>query len=582
MNAYKNNYQKIAMFVIALFLAQANCFATNIFTYYKSDFLSEDQMRYAKSWTSQSWAQEYWYVSIPKGITETQILQLNMPNNEIINITQDHVQKIDESILYWFGNYNGGGSANLVNHEGMITARVSDLRNTYLIYPISGGMHILIKCDMSMMLNDESPSGYKNMIEEGLKYKVEELRKENKINDKEDNIQLQGDCRVRVLVIFTDDVYNTLADVIGFTHSCIATSNMTYTNSAMTFQLELAFSKKQVYNETGDATIDLARFKSTNDGFMDGIHFYRNDYDADICVLLVENLNDCGLAAVVANSSFADAFCVVARSCATSNLSFPHEIGHLYGCRHDTYVDNNNTPYSYGHGYINLPAQWRTVMAYKDQCTVNNTSCTRIPYFSNPSINYLNAPTGTVATNNNAWASENSRINISTLQTADFNKLLGTEIFFDDDYFDGFAANSISNNGNFTLNSGASGLMRAGTEVILNPGFLAYEGSTFNAILDWCAPLRNSNISQVNSAFENSLISIYPNPASTLLSIIIPNISVPIQFKIFSTTTQLIKTIKVDSGAETTISVSDLPSGIYFIDAQSDNQHWRQKFIINR
>ena len=63
-----------------------------------------------------------------------------------------------------------------------------------------------------------------------------------------------------------------------------------------------------------------------------------------------------------------------------------HEFGHLYGCRHDIFVDPSNSPYAFGHGYVNVPNLWRTIMAYNSEC--EPASCFRIPNFSNPAVNW--------------------------------------------------------------------------------------------------------------------------------------------------------------------------------------------------
>lgn len=94
-----------------------------------------------------------------------------------------------------------------------------------------------------------------------------------------------------------------------------------------------------------------------------------------------------------------------------------------------------------------------------------------------------------------------------------------------------------------------------------------------------CSSIPNS-IADLNLSTGRFLL--FPNPANDLINVIIPIVNSQVELNIYSTTMQLVKTINANSGGETTISVSDLPPGIYFIDAQAENQHWRQKFIINR
>ena len=92
------------------------------------------------------------------------------------------------------------------------------------------------------------------------------------------------------------------------------------------------------------------------------------------------------------SSGFASsAFNVCQRSCATGNLTFGHELGHNMSLRHDWYVDQSTSPHVYNHGFvdidIDLASSFRTVMAYGDRCTDNfGSSCTRLQYFSNPTV----------------------------------------------------------------------------------------------------------------------------------------------------------------------------------------------------
>src|SRR5699024_1594042 len=103
----------------------------------------------------------------------------------------------------------------------------------------------------------------------------------------------------------------------------------------------------------------------------------------DLVVLLVNDSEACGRANAI-GASKGGAVVAVNYSCATGYYSYAHELGHLFGARHDRAVDDTDTPYQYGHGYVDPNDSWRTVMAYGNACG----GCSREPYWSNPDVNY--------------------------------------------------------------------------------------------------------------------------------------------------------------------------------------------------
>ena len=82
-------------------------------------------------------------------------------------------------------------------------------------------------------------------------------------------------------------------------------------------------------------------------------------------------------------------------SCATKTTSIAYEIGHILGARQDRAFDPRNTPFAYGHAYVN--GKWRDIMSYQQSCD----GCVGNPYWSNPRVMYKGEPTGT-ATEDNA------------------------------------------------------------------------------------------------------------------------------------------------------------------------------------
>jgi hypothetical protein len=122
----------------------------------------------------------------------------------------------------------------------------------------------------------------------------------------------------------------------------------------------------------------------------------------------------------------------------------------------------------------------------------------------------------------------------------------------------------------------------AGNEIILNPGFRALNGSSVFIYTDPCVVTpRLENENSTYTIDENKLV-IFPNPANDFITLKIENASSKTTLKIYNSTMQLIKTLIADSGIENKISTADLTTGIYFIDAQNEEQSYKSKFIISR
>jgi hypothetical protein len=125
----------------------------------------------------------------------------------------------------------------------------------------------------------------------------------------------------------------------------------------------------------------------------------------------------------VGNGFEDSAFSVIDRHCATlaGKWSFPHELGHQMGARHDWAADNaNNKPYPYNHGHTQPhPASgtaWRTIMAYEGAC--GSVTCPRVMNWSNPNISVGGSTTGTAT---GAQQEDNHRtLNNTALTMANF------------------------------------------------------------------------------------------------------------------------------------------------------------------
>ena len=182
-------------------------------------------------------------------------------------------------------------------------------------------------------------------------------------------------------------------------------TNRAYEQNGVQQCVELVVVEEVSYQESGVTLNDLTRFEHPSDGYLDSVHTIRDRVGADLVHLIVGKLNACGTAR--AFDVRADrAFSLTRYGC--GSIPFAHELGHSMGLRHDRYVecrsDNcDRGAYLYSYGYVNQrafepgapeSARWRTIMAYRDQCTDAGFDCSLLARFSNPRMTYNGDPLG--------------------------------------------------------------------------------------------------------------------------------------------------------------------------------------------
>lgn len=229
--------------------------------------------------------------------------------------------------------------------------------------------------------------------------------------------------RIDVLVVYTTATKNLLggdAQAQAHAQSAIDATNTAYINSRIRQRVRLVHSQEYVYTESGNSSTDLSNLR--NDP---AITTLRNLHNADLVAEISEVTGVCGIGYLMGGigGNQNNGFTVTARSCAVGNLSFAHELGHNMGSQHNPENGSNPTlPYGFGH-YVN--GSYRTVMSYVNPCT---SGCTRVAYFSNPSVIFNNAATGlnnardnARSINNTADVIANYRYSGSSITMSNFN-----------------------------------------------------------------------------------------------------------------------------------------------------------------
>lgn len=216
------------------------------------------------------------------------------------------------------------------------------------------------------------------------------------------------------MVVYTPaaaTAYGGAANTVSSITTAVTNMNVANTNSGVNSNISfnLVHTEQVTYTESGTTSTDLSRLAATADGFMDNVHTLRTTHSADLVSLIVASpTTTCGVGYLNTNPvnyTSAAGFNVVVYNCVVGNYSMAHELGHNMGLQHDWYVSSSSLPCAYHHGYVNqavIPsgtptgARWRTILAYNDQCAaqVPTFNCTRLNYWSNPTITNTGNPMG--------------------------------------------------------------------------------------------------------------------------------------------------------------------------------------------
>ena len=344
-------------------------------------------------------------------------LSLSLPDGKQLTAKRSNQYTTTSGSAVWIGKHSNttfgtaeaaGEETILVVREGRATGTLRRGGKLYRIRSGNDGNHAIAEIDASRFPPDHSERAYQQLVYQmkppvntpklaGGIAEVAEFDQQLRIGNS--LATLATPSVIRVLVNYTSSAKTAAGDIDALIDLSIAETNQGYVNSNVNARVELAHKAAVTYTQSGTQATDRDRYAATNDGYMDEIHTQRDTYAADLGILIVNDGDEsCGIAKAI-GATATTAFAAVHWDCSTGNLSFGHEIGHLYGARHNPENDSNTTPYAYGHGYWAPNAAWRTIMAYP--CSAK--ACTRLNYWSSPLKTYTdNQKMGTAANSDNA------------------------------------------------------------------------------------------------------------------------------------------------------------------------------------
>lgn len=351
-------------------------------------------------------------------IARADTLTLPLFGADTVRPVRERTRRLAEGATYWYGTVPGapGSSVTLVVKGRVVIGNIRVGERAYQIRYFRDDIHVLLRVDPRRYPAEGEPSTPPTARRDA----------------ETDPCPSDPPTDIDVMVLYSDDARVGAGGVDAMEATAILAmeeTNQSYINSNITQRVRLVHLAEVAYAETGTSMTDRDALRSTTDGVLDNAHALRDAHGADLVILIVETLENCGRAFIMNPVSTAfetSGFAVTARSCAVGNYSFGHELGHVMSARHDWLADNtNNSPFAFNHGHIRptptapTVAAWRTIMSLDTGCP----TCTRVMFWSNPFVNFPvgGATTDPMGTNTGAQQTDNAQtLNTTAATVANF------------------------------------------------------------------------------------------------------------------------------------------------------------------
>ncbi|MGV3604528.1 MAG: T9SS type A sorting domain-containing protein [Dyadobacter fermentans] len=330
------------------------------------------------------------------------VLLLHIPDGPVITATASHVEYESANEYEWIGKTDDErGTVIVISKAGRVCAHMSTPAGVYEIFPAPSGLYCLQVFDPEKAWNVGcATTSSTAKPDNGRMAASEPVTKQENTNAKMQPCQAL--TYPRVLVLYTPKALalvgnlNTITDHVNLSisqfNSCIYNSGIT---SAAVLVLA-GIAPLNNFIETESVTFDLNTLVGNATA-----QSLRNQYQADLVVLLTDSYYQGGdtrgksQTVVLVDS---ESYSIVELWCATSHKTFAHEVGHLYGCRHE---DDNTALPSYAKAYkikvLGFTAD-RTIMVGNGISSDHAKS--RLLNFSNPNVHVSGRATGTNDENN--------------------------------------------------------------------------------------------------------------------------------------------------------------------------------------
>jgi hypothetical protein len=322
----------------------------------------------------------------------------NLPllNNKSVNVVLQEVKKYSDDNIVVTGRIENDqlSSVTIVINDNVIVANIAehDKQEHYEIRFTGGGVHTVksvTETDTECLTADGGGSNNANFVTP------------LKTSSANETTAMDAAPQIDVLVAYTPAALKNAASVSAMKaliQMGVADSNKAYQASGVNLSLRLVGILALSQAEASFSS-DLSALKGTSDGKWDAVHAQRKRLGADLVAVVAYYPNSSTAGIGYVGSTYNSGFSIT-KTTSFKQYSFTHELGHNIGLNHTD-------------GYENSVGKFRTVMAYG--------TYTRIPRFSNPSIDYNSYATGTSSNNSakilNAYGAQVAAFSVATSQS---------------------------------------------------------------------------------------------------------------------------------------------------------------------
>lgn len=313
---------------------------------------------------------------LKKRILERHSNNFHLPllNNKSVNVVLQEVKKYSDNNIVATGRTDNDQLSNvtIVINDDVLVANVGEQATDehYEIRFAGNGIHTVksvTDTDTDCLTEEGGGANTTNFVQP--------------LNTEQDTEVTAMDAvpQIDVLVAYTPNALKNAGGssaIKALIQMGVADSNKAYQTSGVNLSLRLVGTMALTQAESSFSS-DLSALKGTSDGKWDAVHAERRRVGADLVSVAAYYANSSTAGIGYVGSTYSSGFSIT-KTTAFKQFSFTHELGHNIGLNHSD-------------GYQNSSGRFRTVMAYG--------TYTRIPRFSNPSIDYNGFATGTSSNN---------------------------------------------------------------------------------------------------------------------------------------------------------------------------------------